>query len=98
MAGYVIAEVEVHDPQIYDKYRAQVPATLAKYGGKFLVRGGPTQTMEGGWNAKRIVVLEFASAEAARRWYESPEYTEIVKLRHQASTGKMIIVEGAPPA
>ena len=95
MAGYVVAEVEVTDPAIYEEYRKLVPATIAKYGGKFLVRGGAVETKEGGWQPKRLVVLEFASLEQAKKWYHSPEYAPALALRTKAARSKVVLVEGA---
>ncbi|HUF20891.1 MAG TPA: DUF1330 domain-containing protein [Burkholderiales bacterium] len=94
MSAYLIAEVEVRDPQGYDEYRKLVGPTLQKYGGKFLVRGGRVESLEGGWNPARIVVLEFESTEQARRWYASPEYTVARDIRQKASDGRFILVEG----
>lgn len=95
MAGYVVAEVEVTDPATYEEYRKLVPATVAKYGGKFLVRGGAIESKEGGWEPKRLVVLEFASLEQARKWYHSPEYAPALALRGRAARSKVLLVEGA---
>jgi uncharacterized protein (DUF1330 family) len=95
MAGYVIAEVDVHDAALFEEYRKLVPATIAKYGGKYLVRGGATDSKEGGWQPKRVVVLEFASADQARKWYHSPEYAPVLAMRLKAAKSKMVIVEGA---
>jgi uncharacterized protein (DUF1330 family) len=95
MTAYVIGEIEVTDPGVYDDYRKQVPATIAKYGGRFAVRGGKAEALEGGWSPKRIVVLEFASYEQALNWYRSPEYAPLIKLRQKASRGELILVEGA---
>ena len=67
MAAYVVAEVEVTDPAVYEEYRKLVPSTIAKYGGKYLVRGGAVDVKEGGWQPKRLVVLEFASMDQARK-------------------------------
>lgn len=94
MSAYLIAEVEVRDPQAYEEYRKLVPASLEKYGGKFLVRGGRVESLEGGWNPKRVVVLEFASMDKARAWYDSPEYRAAKAIRQKASVGKFIMVEG----
>lgn len=94
MSAYVIAEVEVTDPAAYEDYRKQVPGVVTKYGGKFIVRGGKIESMEGGWSPKRVVVLEFASMEQALKWYRSADYAPLVKLRQKASKGKLIIVEG----
>ena len=95
MAGYVIGEIEITDPAIYDDYRRQVLATIEKYGGRFLVRGGKTETLEGGWSPKRLVVLEFPSLEQALKWYRSPEYKPLIALRQRGARGKLVAVEGA---
>lgn len=95
MSAYVIAEIEVTDPAAYEDYRKQVPAMIAKYGGRFLVRGGKVEPREGGWNPKRIVVVEFPSMAQAQKWYDSPDYAPLIKLRQKASKGKLVIVEGA---
>jgi uncharacterized protein (DUF1330 family) len=95
MAAYVIGEIEVTDPATYEDYRKQVPSVVTKYGGKFVVRGGKVETLEGGWSPKRLVVLEFPSAEQAQKWYRSAEYAPLIALRQRASRGKLILVEGA---
>jgi uncharacterized protein (DUF1330 family) len=95
MAGYVVAEVEVTDSATYEEYRKLVPATVAKYGGKYLVRGGAVERKEGGWEPKRLVVLEFASMDQARKWYHSPEYAPALALRLKAARSKVLLVEGA---
>ena len=95
MKGYVVGEIEVTDPKRYEEYRGQVLATIEKHGGKFLVRGGKVEPLEGGWAPKRVVVLEFPSFEQAQKWYRSPEYAPLIELRQKASRGKLILVEGA---
>jgi uncharacterized protein (DUF1330 family) len=95
MAAYVIGEIEVTDPAVYDDYRKQVLATVEKYGGRFAVRGGKVEALEGGWTPKRMVVLEFPSLEQATKWYRSPEYAPLIKLRQKGSRGRLIAVEGA---
>ena len=95
MAAYVIGEIEVTDPATYEEYRRQVMAVVTKYGGKFIVRGGRAEPLEGGWRPKRFVVVEFPSMERALGWYRSPEYAPLIELRKRASRGKLIIVEGA---
>lgn len=94
MPAYVIADVEITDPAGFEEYRRQVPATIEKYGGRFLVRGGQHETLEGDWRPHRLVVLEFPSLEAARRWYDSPEYREPKALRLKTSRGRVVLVEG----
>ncbi|TAK52472.1 MAG: DUF1330 domain-containing protein [Betaproteobacteria bacterium] len=94
MSAYVIAEVSVTDPKPYEEYRRLVPATLEKYGGRFLVRGGAVETREGGWAPARLVVLEFASMAQARAWYDSPEYQQALAIRLQTANSKLIFMEG----
>ena len=95
MNAYVIGEIEVTDPVAYEEYRKQVLAVVTQYGGKFLVRGGKIDPKEGGWNPKRVVVLEFPSLAQAQKWYDSPEYAPLITLRQKDSKGKLILVEGA---
>ena len=94
MAGYIIVDVQITDPEAYERYKAAVPATLATYGGKFLVRGGRAETLEGSWEPNRIVVLEFESVEKAKAWWSSQEYAAPKQLRQSASLTRMIVVEG----
>jgi len=95
MAAYVIADVNVTDPTLYDDYRKLVPATIAKYGGRFLARGGAFEVKEGDWKPARLVILEFPSLEQARKWYGSPEYAPALALRLKAAKAKLVLVEGA---
>ena len=94
MPAYVIVDVTVTDPKEMEEYRKQVPATLAKYGGRFIVRGGAHQTLEGDWKPNRLVVLEFPSMEQARRWYDSEEYREPKAIRLRAGRANLVMVEG----
>ena len=94
MAAYIVADVEIKDLDEYQRYAQQVPATLEQYGGKFLVRGGQPETLEGNWQAKRIVILEFPSEEQARAWYNSPEYSAIIGIRHRSADARLILVHG----
>lgn len=94
MAAYVIAEIEVTDPSKYEEYRRQVLATIEKHGGRFLVRGGNAEGLEGGWKPGRLVVLEFPSYDQAQKWYRSPEYAPLIELRQAASHGRLCIVQG----
>lgn len=94
MAGYLIVQVEVNDPDVYETYKAQVPPTLAAYGGEFVVRGGELEVLEGTWPMPRAVVIRFPSVERAKAWYNSPEYAGPKALRQSASRGNIIIVEG----
>lgn len=94
MAAYVIVDIEVTDPVAYEEYRKRVGATLDQYGGKFLVRGGAVEVLEGDWSPSRIVVVEFKSVEQAKRWYTSAEYAEPLAMRKAASRGNLILVGG----
>jgi len=94
MAVYLIANVDVTDAAAYDRYRAQVPATVAQYGGRFLVRGGSVEALEGAYDPKRVVVLEFPSEERAHAWWNSPEYAPLMALRRSASRGNLYFVAG----
>jgi len=96
MTAYVIADIDVHDQEAYREYAALVPGTLQPHGGRFLVRGGAHETLEGAWQPRRMVVLEFPSAGDARRWHSSPEYAGAMAMRQRASTGSLVLVEGAP--
>jgi uncharacterized protein (DUF1330 family) len=95
MPAYVIADVNVTDPKLFEDYKKLVPATVEKYGGRFAVRGGEVECKEGGWKPARLVVLEFPSMEQARKWYDSPEYAPALALRLRAASAKLIFVEGA---
>lgn len=97
MAAYLIAELEVQDAATFEEYRQQVPATIAQYGGRYIVRGGNTEVIEGQWRPKRIVVLEFPSMERLKQWYHSPEYAKILPLRLKAALTNAIFVEGVAP-
>ena len=96
MSAYIIARVEVTDPAAYEGYRARTPGVIAQYGGRFVVRGGRVETLEGPAETRRLVVLEFADMAAARRFYDSPEYQAILPLRLATSRGDVIVVEGVP--
>ena len=94
MAGYVIADVNVTNAVAYEEYRKLVPASIKKYGGKYLVRGGQHERLEGTWTPSRLVVIEFASVEQARRWYLSEEYRRAKEVRQRTALSNVVIVEG----
>jgi uncharacterized protein (DUF1330 family) len=94
MAAYVILEIETTDPATMAAYREAAPPSVAVHGGRYLVRGGAVQSLEGGWNPERIVVLEFDNVERAKAWWNSAEYREPRLLRRAAGKTKMIIVQG----
>ena len=94
MAAYILVDAQVNDPAKYERYRALAPAAIAKYGGRYLVRGGATTVLEGEWQPHRVVVLEFPTVDAARRFYDSPEYREARTLREGAVRMSIFVVEG----
>ncbi len=93
MKGYIIAQVDVQDPEAYEAYRSRTAAIIAQYGCRFLVRGGDVEVLEGEQRRNRVVVLEFPSRAAARTFYESPEYQAIIPLRTRASDADLLLVE-----
>jgi uncharacterized protein (DUF1330 family) len=94
MAAYLFADLEVKDAAGYETYRARVGDTIAKYGGRFIVRGGKHEVLEGDFNPKRMVLLEFPSMEALQRWYNSPDYKPLIAVRKAAAATNVIAVEG----
>lgn len=94
MSAYIIVEVNIHDPETYEEYKKLTPASVAAYGGKFVVRGGATTSLEGNWEPGRIVILEFPTSAQAKQWWESPEYAPAKALRQRSSTTKMLLAEG----
>ena len=94
MPAYVIVDVNVHDPEGYAEYRQLSGASVAQYGGQFLVRGGAVEVAEGDWQPGRFVVIQFPSMEQAKTWYNSPEYTAARAIRQRYSTGNLLFVEG----
>ena len=95
MAAYLVGDIEVTDPEKYSNYASGVPETVAAYGGQYLVRGVSGEVLEGSWNPRRLVVLEFENMERAKAWYDSPEYADLKKLRQSASIGNLIFAGGA---
>jgi uncharacterized protein (DUF1330 family) len=94
MKAYAIAAETVFDQGMFDEYRKEVPATLAPFGGKFIVRGGDLTIFEGEWPHPRLVIIEFPSRTDAEGWYNSPAYQAVISLRHKSTTGNFIIVDG----
>jgi len=94
MSAYVIVEIDVADPVGYEEYKKQAAATVHAYGGKYIVRGGKAEVLEGDWSPKRIVILQFESMERAKEWLNCEEYREPRKMRHATAKANMIVVEG----
>jgi len=94
MPAYIVVDVDIHDPQTYEEYKKLAPASIAQYGGKYLTRGGATEVLEGDWNPKRLVILQFESMEGAKEWLTCGEYALARRLRHQSARTNMILTEG----
>ena len=94
MAAYVIVDVDVRDPENYARYRDMAPASIAEYGGKYLARGGKTEVLEGDWQPKRLVILQFDDAERAKAWLHSQAYAPARQLRHQTAQSNMVVIDG----
>lgn len=94
-AAYVIAEIDVKDPEGYKNYTAATPGVVAKFGGEFIVRGGATESKEGAAPRGRIVVIRFPSLDKARAFYDSDDYAELLALRISLTDSRLFLVEGA---
>ena len=94
MAAYLFANVEITDPVLYEEYRRQVPATIAAYGGRYLVRGGATEVLEGGGLPNRVVILEFPDMARLQAWYHGPEYTPLLAMRTRSTNSTVAAIEG----
>ena len=97
MPAYLIADIEITNPDGYASYRPLAAASVARHGGRFVARGGTIVPLEGEWDPKRIVIIEFPSLDAATTFYHSDDYQAALKVRLAHSTGKVVIVDGAPP-
>jgi len=94
MAAYVLADVTILDPDVYEDYRRQVGAGIEKYGGRYLVRGGASEVFEGGWRPNRLIVLEFPDMDGLRRWYQSDDYQALLRIRQSVARSNVIAVQG----
>lgn len=96
MPAFVIVEVTITDPHLYEEYKKLTPAAVAAFDGRFVVRGGQSESLEGDWQPGRMVVLEFPSVEKAKQWWSSEQYTKAKLIRQQSAFTKMLVIEGAP--
>lgn len=94
MSTYVIVDIDVREAEHYEEAKRLTPATVAAYGGKYLARGGRTETLEGSWAPQRLVILEFESIERAKEWWESPEYQPVRAIRQRYADTNMVVTEG----
>lgn len=94
MAAYVIVDIDVHDPVHYEEYKKLAAPTVEHYGGKYIARGGRTETLEGSWAPTRLVILDFDNITQAKNWLNSPEYSAARGIRHATVTSNMVVVGG----
>ena len=97
MPAYLVVDVDVKDPQTYERYKSLAPASINLHGGKYIARGGTTEVLEGNWTPKRLVILEFPDMERARAWWASEEYAEGKALRQRSTHTNMVLLDGLPP-
>ncbi len=97
MPAYVINDMEITDSQRFEEYKRLSPPTVAAYGGRFLARGGEVTPLEGGWEPRRLVMLEFPSVEQAQAWLDSPEYAPARRLRELSAKSRMVVIDGVRP-
>jgi uncharacterized protein (DUF1330 family) len=98
MPAYVVVEIDIKDPVAYERYKELAPPSIAAYGGRYIVRGAPAETLEGSWRPPRFVMLEFETAERARAWWSSPEYAPAKALRQSCADTEMLLVDGVSTA
>ena len=96
MSAYLFANVEVTDAAGYEQYRQRISATIEAFGGRYLVRGGATEVLEGAFTPRRLVILEFPDMAQLRAWYQSPEYQPLSELRKKTTTSTLVAIEGVP--
>jgi uncharacterized protein (DUF1330 family) len=94
MSAYIMVDVTINNPVEYEAYKLLTPASIQAYGGKFIVRGASSETLEGNWQHGRIVILEFPSVERAKEWWNSDEYAVAKAIRQKSATTNMILLEG----
>ena len=94
MTAYVIVDINVTDPVRYEEYKKLAAPTVELYGGKYIARGGKTETLEGDWSPTRLVILQFETMEQAKNWHDSVEYGPAKRLRHDTAFSKMVVIDG----
>ena len=94
MAAYIVAQLKVHDPAMFERYRDAVTPLVDRFGGRYRVRGGELELLEGDLPFPRLTIIEFPSRAAARLFFDSPEYQKIQPLREKSADGAVTIVEG----
>lgn len=94
MTAYVIVDIDVHEPVGYEEYKQLAPPAVELYGGKYIARGGKTETLEGDWSPSRLVILQFENSDQAKKWLNSDEYRDARALRHKTANSQMVVIEG----
>jgi uncharacterized protein (DUF1330 family) len=94
MTAFLIADIDITDPTTYEDYKRQVAPLIARFGGRYLARGGLHEVLEGDWEPHRLVVLEFPDMASLKAWYDSPEYAPIKQIRENSAEGRLIALEG----
>ncbi len=94
MTAYIVGDIEINDPEAYEEYRAKVPAVIAAHGGRYLVRGGAVEALEGDWMPKRTVILEFPDMESLKAFWNAPDYLPLRAIRQKASSGRLVAIQG----
>ena len=97
MPAYVVVQVAIEDPATYERYKTLAPPSIAAYGGRYVVRGGTSEILEGTWRPPRLVILEFPDLAHARAWWGSPEYAPAKALRQSCARTEMLLIEGGAP-
>ncbi|MBB3290625.1 MULTISPECIES: DUF1330 domain-containing protein [Rhizobium] len=97
MPAYIISDVTARDAEAFEAYRTRAAASIAHYGGRYLVRGGPIEQLEGNWSPRALVIVEFPDIEQAKAWYRSPEYATALDIRDRALTRNLLLVDGVSP-
>lgn len=97
MPAYVVVQIGIDDPVLYERYKTLAPPSITAYGGRYVVRGGPSELLEGEWNPPRLVILEFPDAARARAWWVSPEYAPAKAIRQACARTEMLLIEGGGP-
>lgn len=94
MPAYLVGIVTIEDAEGFAEYASQVPELIARYGGRYIARGGTVEVLEGSWAPARVTLAEFDSLEQAKRWYESEEYQALAEIRRRSAKADLVLVEG----
>ena len=94
MTAYIFGDIDIHDPKAFEEYRAKVPAVITAHGGRYLVRGGAVETLEGDWTPRRTVILEFPDMDRLKAFWNSSDYRPLKALRQSASTARLVAIQG----